>query len=76
MSPGLCQIAAPYWILGLITDVYSLLAYLNDVPQVIRAMPGAKGLHTERSEVMGLLKEFRPPHVRSYEARYLSVGIE
>ena len=38
VSSGLCQIAAPYWILGLITAVYSLLMYLNGVPQVILAM--------------------------------------
>ena len=38
VSSGLCQIAAPYWILGLITAVYNLLTYLNGVPHVILAM--------------------------------------
>lgn len=38
VSSGLCQIAAPYWILGLITAVYSLLIYLNGVLQMILAM--------------------------------------
>ena len=35
---GLCQITAPYWILDLITAVYSLLIYLNVVSHVILAM--------------------------------------
>src|SRR5579859_4866025 len=38
VSPGLCQMAAPYCILGFITAVYSLLTYLNGVPHVILAM--------------------------------------
>ena len=38
MSSGLCQIAAPYCTLGLITAVYSLLMYLNGVSHVILAM--------------------------------------
>src|SRR5438552_18612214 len=38
MSSGLCQMAAPYWILGLMTAVYSLLTYLKGVPHVILAI--------------------------------------
>ena len=38
VSSNLCQIAAPYWVLGLITTVYSLLTYLNEVSHVILAM--------------------------------------
>jgi hypothetical protein len=33
-----CQITAAYWILGLITWVYSLLTYLNGAPHVILAI--------------------------------------
>ena len=38
MSSGLCQMAAPYWILSLMTTVYSLLMYLKGVPHIILAI--------------------------------------
>ena len=38
VSSGLCQMGAPYCILGFMTAVYSLLAYLKGVPHVILAM--------------------------------------
>lgn len=35
VSSDLCQITAPYWILGLIAAVYKLLTYLNGAPHMI-----------------------------------------